>query len=78
MTVSDAYRILSDAYPNAVHPRNRKGIREVQGQAKLRALSTVIHTDADLAEALTLIPDEAIREIIRQGLRPMLDFTPKE
>ncbi len=78
MTVSQAYAILAQAYPEAIHPQTRQGMKVLNGKAKLRALATVIQSEADLAEAMAMIPDEQIRGIIRAGLVPMLAFTPKE
>ena len=75
-SVIDAYRLLSDAYPQATHPKTRLSMQQTHGQAKLRTLATVIQTDADLAAALALIPDDAVRAQIRAGLVPMLSFTP--
>lgn len=77
-TVSMAYRILGDAYPEAINPLTRQSIKTANGKAKLRALASVIHSDGDLMEALALIPDDTIRQKIRDGLVPMLTFTPQE
>lgn len=76
MTISQAYAVLANAYPEAIHPTTRQSMKVVNGKAKLRALATVIQSDADLAEAMAMISDETIRAKIREGLIPMLSFTP--
>jgi len=78
MTIAQAYSVLANAYPEAIHPQTRQSMKVLNGKAKLRALATVIQSDADLAEALAMIPDEATRATIRGGLVPMLAFVPKE